>query len=547
MARRRRRAAADLEASMESFSDRPPRRPVVLIILDGFGLNPSRRHNAVFEARTPRFDEYFARFPHTVLEASGRAVGLPDGQMGNSEVGHLTIGCGAVIRQDLVRIDDAIADGSFYSNRVLLEAAERARDRGRALHLVGLVSDGGVHSHIRHLLALVELARRVGVRPMVHMITDGRDTPPRSALGYLPLVEGALAEAGGAVATVVGRYYAMDRDRRWERTRAAWAALVLGEGRHAAGARAAIEAAYAAGEGDEFIAPTVIEGTPRIGSGEEVVFFNFRNDRPRQLTAALSQRAFEHFERPGFEPARVTCLTEYDPRFGLPVAFAPERPRTTLGRAVSEAGLRQFHCAETEKYAHVTFFINGGREQPFPGEDRVMIPSPRVATYDQAPEMSAAAVADAVVEALGRRRYSLVVVNFANGDMVGHTAVREAVIRAVETLDREVGRVLDAAVAEGYSVVLTADHGNCDEMVDPVTGEPHTQHTTYPVPCLVIDEVPWRLATGAGLASVAPTVLQLMGLPQPKAMTGRSLLIGPALAPEPARSEAARAAGGASA
>ena len=532
---------------MGSFADRPPRRPVVLIVLDGFGVNPSRRNNAVCEARTPRFDEYFARHPHTVLEASGRAVGLPDGQMGNSEVGHLTIGCGSVIRQDLVRIDDAIADGSFYSNRVLLEAAARARAAGRPLHLLGLVSDGGVHSHVRHLLALIELARRSGVTPVVHMITDGRDTPPRSALGYLPLVEGALEGTGGTIATVVGRYYAMDRDRRWERTRAAWAALVLGEGRRAPDARAAIEAAYAAGEGDEFIQPTVVEGAPRIAAGDEVVFFNFRNDRPRQLTAALSQRDFGHFERPGFEPARVTCLTEYDPRFGLPVAFAPERPRTTLGAVVSEAGLRQFHCAETEKYAHVTFFINGGREQPFPGEDRVMIPSPRVATYDQAPEMSAPQIADAVIEALRARRYSLVVVNFANGDMVGHTAVREAVIRAVETLDREVGRVLDAAVAAGYSVVLTADHGNCDEMVDPVTGEPHTQHTTYPVPCLIVDEVPWRLTTGAGLSSVAPTVLQLMGLPQPKAMTGRSLLLGPA--PVPAREEAdgARAAGGGSA
>jgi len=516
----------------------------VLVILDGFGLNPSRRHNAVLEARTPRFDDYFARYPHTVLEASGRAVGLPEGQMGNSEVGHLTIGCGSVIRQDLVRIDDAIADGSFYSNRVLLEAAARARDADRPLHLVGLVSDGGVHSHVRHLLALIELARREGVVPVVHMITDGRDTPPRSALGYLPLVEGALEGARGCIATVVGRYYAMDRDQRWERTRAAWAALVGGEGRRARDAREAIEAAYAAGEGDEFIAPTVIGETPRVRPGDEVVFFNFRNDRPRQLTAALSQRGFEHFARPGFEPVRVTCLTEYDPRFGLPVAFAPERPRITLGEVVSQAGLRQFHCAETEKYAHVTFFINGGREQPFPGEDRVMVPSPRVATYDQAPEMSAAAVADAVVDAIGKRRYGLIVVNFANGDMVGHTAVREAVIRAVETLDREVGRVLDAAVAAGCSVVLTADHGNCDEMVDPVTGEPHTQHTTYPVPCLVIDEVPWRLATGAGLSSVAPTVLQLMGLPQPKAMTGRSLLLGPALVPDGGAAEPRQAAAG---
>ncbi|ROR32753.1 2,3-bisphosphoglycerate-independent phosphoglycerate mutase [Inmirania thermothiophila] len=507
-----------------------PHRRAILVILDGFGVNPSRVNNGIAEARTPRLDAYFARNPHTLLEASGRAVGLPDGQMGNSEVGHLTLGCGTVVRQYLVRIDDAIDDGSFFANPVLAAAMEAGRARGR-VHLLGMVSDGGVHSHIRHLLALIELAHRHRVAPVVHMITDGRDTPPRSAAGYLPALEAALAHAGGVIATVSGRYYAMDRDRRWERTRRAFDALVHGEGRRAPDARTAIEQAYAADEGDEFIAPTVIEGTPRIEADDAVIFFNFRNDRTRQLTAALAREDFDAFDRGGFEPVTVTCMTVYDPAFHLPVAFEPEKPQTTLGEVISNAGLRQFRCAETEKYAHVTFFFNGGREEPYPGEDRVMVPSPKVATYDLKPEMSAPEVADEVVKALRSGDYAFILVNFANGDMVGHTAVREAIIKAVETLDREVGRVLDAAREAGYAAVLTADHGNCEEMVDPVTGTAQTQHTVYPVPCLVVDERPWRLTTGAGLSAVAPTVLQLMGLRQPEAMKGRSLLLGPA-APE---------------
>ena len=505
----------------------PLRRPAVLIILDGFGINPSRRNNAVCEAKTPRLDEYFSSYPHAVLEASGAAVGLPDGQMGNSEVGHMTLGCGSIVRQDLVRIDDAVANGSFAKNHALIAAAEAARDAGRPLHLVGLVSDGGVHSHVRHLLALIELCRQSHVKPQLHMITDGRDTAPRAALTYLPAVEAALAGAGGNIATVCGRYWAMDRDRRWDRTQRAFVALVHGVGHTESSARAAIETAYAADEGDEFIQPTVLPNAIPIQGGDAVVFFNFRNDRPRQLTAALAQSDFPLFDRGDFQPATVTCLTEYDPQYRLPVAFAPERPAVTLGDVVSKAGLKQLHCAETEKYAHVTFFLNGGRETPFPGEERIMIPSPQVATYDLAPEMSAAGVADAVITAIKDHSFEFIVVNFANGDMVGHTAVRSAVVRAVETLDRETGRVLDAAVAAGYSVVLTADHGNCDEMIDPLTGEPHTQHTTYPVPCLVIDKQHWRLNSGAGLSCVAPTLLQLMGLPQPPAMTGRSLMLEP--------------------
>jgi 2,3-bisphosphoglycerate-independent phosphoglycerate mutase len=504
-----------------------PRRPVILIILDGFGVNPSKANNAVVLARTPRLDECFASHPHTTLQASGRAVGLPDGQMGNSEVGHMTLGSGCIIRQDLVLIDDAIADRSFFENPALGAAASRAVGRGRPLHLLGLVSDGGVHSHVGHLIALIRLCRRRGATPVLHMITDGRDTPPRSAGDQLGTVEHALASAGGHIATVSGRYYAMDRDNRWERTEMAWRAMVEGVGRFSGSARGAIDQAYAASEDDEFIVPTCIGGGAPIESGDSVVFFNFRKDRPRQMVRALFQADFDHFDRGSFAGAQVTCMMEYDPWFGLPFAFDHETPPVTIGQVLSDAGIPRFHCAETEKYAHVTFFFNGGRSEPLPGEERVLIPSPKVATYDLRPEMSAPAVATAVVEALRSKNFPFIVVNFANGDMVGHTAVRDSVVRAVEVLDREVGRVIEAALAQGYSVVLTADHGNCDEMVDPVTGGPHTQHTLYPVPCLIADELPWRLSIGAGIECIAPTVLHLMGLPKPSAMHGETLLLAP--------------------
>ncbi len=503
-----------------------PRRPTLLVILDGFGVNPSRLNNAVAQAETPRLDDYFSRYPHTILQAAGRAVGLPNGQMGNSEVGHSTIGCGSVIRQDLVRIDDSIKDEGFFTNEALLEAARAAKEAGRYLHLMGLVSDGGVHSHVNHLLALIELCRREGAKPALHMFTDGRDTPPRSALKYLPAVESALRKAGGRIMTVAGRFYAMDRDRRWERTSQAWNAIVRNEGRTAPDAFNAIQGAYETGEGDEFIVPTVLEGAEPIAPQDRVVFFNFRSDRSRQMTYALSTNSqFTSFDRGDFHPITVTCLTEYDARFAMPVAYAPEFPETTLGEVVSRAELGQFRCAETEKYAHVTFFLNGGREEPFAGEERMMVPSPKVSTYDLVPEMSAQQVTDSVIQAIAGGKFGFIAVNFANGDMVGHSAVKEAVIQAIEAIDREVGRLLDAAVAHGYSVVLTADHGNCEELVDPVTGEPQTQHSVYPVPCLIVDEAPWRLTTGAGLSSVAPTVLQLMGLPVPEAMDSGSLLL----------------------
>jgi 2,3-bisphosphoglycerate-independent phosphoglycerate mutase len=510
---------------MSTPEDFPVRRRTLLMILDGFGVNPGKRNNAVLEAHTPCLDDYFARYPHTVLEAAGAAVGLPPGQMGNSEIGHVTLGSGSILRHDLVRIDAAIEDGSFFDNPAFNYAIQKARGADRHLHLVGMVSDGGVHSHVRHLLALIELCRRSKVRPMLHMITDGRDTPPRCAKHYLREVEQRLKDAGGAIATVMGRYYAMDRDTRWERTEKAWQLLVNLEGKRADSARAAIDAAYEADLGDEFILPTALSGAEPLAPNDGVIFFNFRNDRPRQLTKALTLHDFYDFDRGDFQPLTVTTITEYETDYPCQVAFQPQRPEITLSQIVSEARLMQFHCAETEKYPHVTFFINGGREAPFWGEHREMVPSPKVATYDLQPEMSAKEVADEMVDALSDDRYALLIVNFANGDMVGHTAVREAIIEAVEVLDREVGRVLDAAVENEVSVVLTADHGNCDEMVDPVTGQPHTQHTLYPVPCLIIDKSNWRLATGAGLSSVAPTILQLMGLSQPSAMTGKSLLI----------------------
>jgi len=504
-----------------------PRRPVLLVILDGFGVNPSKLNNAVAIANTPNLDAYFARYPHTVIQASGHAVGLPDGQMGNSEVGHTTLGCGSIVRQDLVLIDDTIADGSFFQNPALLAAIDNAVARQRPISLFGLVSNGGVHSHVRHLLALIELCQRRGARPLLHIFTDGRDTAPRSAQKWLRDVETALASCGGAIATVSGRYWAMDRDQRWDRVERAWQAIVRGEGAQAADANEAIERAYQLDQSDEFIEPTILPAWQPLAPGDSAISFNFRKDRPREIVAALAQSHFSHFDRGDFTPIDVTCFMEYDKRFELPWAFAPERPAVTLGQLLSESGLRQLHCAETEKAAHVTYFFNGGRNDPLAGESHTIIPSPAVATYDLKPEMSAAEVADAVIAALAEEQYAFIVVNFANGDMVGHTAVREAVIAAVEALDREVGRVLDAAVAHDYSVILTSDHGNCDQMVDPGSDAPHTQHTEYPVPCLVIDSVDWRLAIGGGLSNIAPTVLHLMGLPKPPTMQGGSLLLGP--------------------
>jgi 2,3-bisphosphoglycerate-independent phosphoglycerate mutase len=501
------------------------RRPVILIILDGFGVNPAKRNNAVFEAPTPQLDDYFSRYPHTLINASGHAVGLPDGQMGNSEVGHLTLGAGSIIRQDFVRINNAIDSGEFFNNPGLLQALSKARQLGRPLHLLGLVSDGGVHSHVDHLYALIEACKQHQVKPLVHMITDGRDTPPQSALKVLPTLERRLNTAGGAIASIIGRYYAMDRDKRWARTELAWRALVLGKGEKALSAETAIGAAYAAGDTDEFIRPILLPAFTSVQQDDVVLSFNFRKDRPQQIVAALGKPQFEGFDRGNHPLASVTCMMPYNKQEKFPFLYASEQPETTLGEIISAHGLAQFHCAETEKYAHVTYFFNGGRAEPYNGETQLLIPSPDVATYDLKPQMSAREVADSVIQAMNHGRYAFIVVNFANGDMVGHTAKRFAVLNAVKTLDREVGRVLETAENAGYSVVLTADHGNCEELVDPLTGEPHTQHTTYPVPCMIMDEFNWKLACNAGLSNIAPTVLELMGIPQPAAMKSHSMLL----------------------
>jgi 2,3-bisphosphoglycerate-independent phosphoglycerate mutase len=497
-------------------------RPVLLAIFDGFGLNPSRVHNAWALARTPHLDHYFASYPHSVLQASGRAVGLPDGQFGNSEVGHLTLGSGRVLEQDLVRIANAIYDGSLEQ----LPAWQSLLSDCKRLHLVGLVSDGGVHSHMEHLLGILALLRQTEIEPVIHMITDGRDTAPRAALGYLAEVEASLASLGrGWIATVSGRYCAMDRARHWDRTERAWRAMVLGQGLTADTAREAIESAYARGEGDEFIQPTVIVGHGGVARDEPVFFWNFRSDRARQLSAAFALDDFDSFDRSGVCLKSLVCMTEYDARFPFPVLFSPQAPRQVLAEVLSDAGLAQLHCSETEKFAHVTYFFNGGREQPFPQEERIIVSSPEVATYDLQPEMSAPGIADELIAAIESEQYSFIVTNFANGDMVGHTARREPIIRAVETLDLECHRVFRVALENNWRILLTADHGNCDEMINPNTGEPHTQHTEYPVPFLLMGEGPVRLSTGRGLADIAPTILELLGVPQPQVMTGRSLLL----------------------
>jgi 2,3-bisphosphoglycerate-independent phosphoglycerate mutase len=510
------------------------RRPLALIILDGWGLRPDCHANAVCRARTPRLDALAATYPATTLQASGLNVGLPEGQMGNSEVGHLNIGAGRIIYQDLTRISKSIADGDFFANPVLLSAMAGTKAAGGRLHLLGLLSDGGVHSHNTHLYALVEMARREGVGEVcIHAFTDGRDTPPKSAAGYLAALEDELARLGlGRVATVTGRYYAMDRDNRWERIEQAWRAIVLGEGETAASSDAAIAAAYAAGETDEFVKPRVVQqagrSSGRVSEGDGIIFFNFRADRARELTRAFTQTDFAGFARPRVPQLSVfTCLAEYDETFALPVAFPPESYADLLGAVVSRAGLKQLRIAETEKYAHVTFFFNGGEEVPNQGEDRVLIPSPKeVATYDQKPAMSAVELTDEVVRRVAAGEYALIVLNYANPDMVGHTGILPAAIAAMETVDQCVGRVIDALLAAGGSALITADHGNCEQM-DDGHGSPHTAHTANPVPLILVD--PQRRGTRLRegiLADIAPTILELLELPQPQAMSGRSLLHG---------------------
>jgi 2,3-bisphosphoglycerate-independent phosphoglycerate mutase len=497
---------------------------LALVILDGWGLAPAGPGNAVSLAKTPVFDDLWARFPHTELSAQGRDVGLPDGQMGNSEVGHLNLGAGAIVKQDLARIDDAVADGSFFENEALRAACERARrsPRGR-LHLLGLVSDGGVHSGWEHLEATIELASQEGVPDLVfHAFTDGRDTLPHGGRGYLAELERWLRQAG-RVGTVGGRYYAMDRDTRWERVKLAYDAIVHAQGLRAAGAAEAIEASYEREETDEFVKPTVIGDYDGAAPGDVAIFVNFRPDRAREMTRALADPDFDEFSRGGGPVLDLTTMTEYRKGWPYPVAFPEARPKTTLAEIVSEAGGRQLHVAETEKYAHVTYFFNGGREQEWEGEERCLVDSPRdVPTYDHQPEMSARAAADAFAGRWSADGFRFGIVNFANPDMVGHTGSIPAAVQAVETVDACLAEVVEAVERSGGACIVTADHGNCDHMLEP-DGSPNTAHSLNPVPLIVTAEG-LELRDGGILADVAPTALQLLGIPQPEAMTGRSLI-----------------------
>jgi 2,3-bisphosphoglycerate-independent phosphoglycerate mutase len=499
-------------------------RSVALVVLDGWGLAPPGPGNAISLARTPVFDRLWEEFPHTRLSAQGRDVGLPDGQMGNSEVGHLNLGAGAIVKQDLTRIDDAIADGSFFENEALLAACDRARrgPRGR-LHLLGLVSDGGVHSGWEHLEAAIELASHEGVPDVVfHAFTDGRDTLPSGGRGYLAELERWLRHAG-RVATVGGRYYAMDRDTRWERTKLAYDAIVHGRGLRAEGALAAIEEAYERGETDEFVKPTVIGDYDGVAAGDVAVFVNFRPDRARQMTRALAEPGFDEFSRSGGPLLDLTTMTDYRKGWPYPVAFLEARPRTTLAETIAATGARQLHVAETEKYAHVTYFFNGGREEAWEGEERRLVDSPRdVPTYDRKPQMSAPAAAEAFATGWSAGDYRFGIVNFANPDMVGHTGVIPAAVAAVEEVDGCLGEVVAAVERSGGACIVTADHGNCDHMLEP-DGSPNTAHSLNPVPLIVTAEG-LALRDGGILADVAPTALDLLGIPQPKAMTGRSLI-----------------------
>lgn len=509
-----------------------PKKPLLLMILDGWGINSCPEHNAIAQARTPNMTRLCADYPCTDIGTSGMSVGLPDGQMGNSEVGHLNIGAGRIVYQDLTRISKAIADGDFFTNPVLLDCIARTKAAGGRLHLAGLLSDGGVHSLNTHLYALLELARREGVREVfVHCLLDGRDTPPRSGADYLSQLERKMAELEtGRIATVIGRYYAMDRDNRWERVEKAYAAIVRGEGAEFASARQAIEQSYRDGVTDEFVVPAVLvaDGAPvgKLRDGDGFIFFNFRSDRAREITRTLTDPKFAGFQR-GVWPklASYVCMTTYDETFGLPVAFAPVALTNILGEVVGKAGLTQLRIAETEKYAHVTFFFNGGSEVPFPGEERCLIPSPKeVATYDEKPEMSAYPVTDELLRRLDEDKYDLIVLNFANADMVGHTGILSAAVKAIEAVDDCVGRLVAKVLAKEGRAIITADHGNAEIMVDE-NGGPHTAHTTDRVPLILADDLRRgaRLRPGV-LADIAPTILEILGIPQPAEMTGTSLI-----------------------
>ena len=504
------------------------KQPLMLCILDGFGWVPDKTYgNAIEAAKTPNLDKLFASCPYTTIGASGLDVGLPDGQMGNSEVGHTNIGAGRIVYQELTRITKAIEDGSIRQNEAIVKAMRSAIDNGKAIHLMGLLSAGGVHSHIEHLFGLLDMAKDMGAKEIyVHAIMDGRDVPPDSGKGYLEELQAKLDALGvGKIASVTGRYYAMDRDNRWDRVEKAYAAFVYGEGEKGTPAEV-IAKSYAAGVTDEFVVPAVTCEGGRVSAGDSVIFFNFRPDRAREITRTFVDDDFTGFERRnGRFPVNYVCFTQYDATMpNVEVAFHPQSLNNVMGEYLAKCGKTQLRIAETEKYAHVTFFFNGGVEAPFEGEDRALIPSPKVATYDLQPEMSAYLVADECVKRIESGKYDVIILNFANCDMVGHTGVFEAAVKAVEAVDACAGKVIDAVLAAGGKVLLTADHGNADQMYEP-DGAPFTAHTTNPVPFLVAGAGDVKLRQGGVLADIAPTMLKLMGLPQPEEMTGKSIIV----------------------
>lgn len=505
------------------------KKPLVLVIMDGCGESPETYGNAVLAANTPNLDRYKSLYPHTTIGASGMDVGLPDGQMGNSEVGHTNIGAGRIVYQELTRISKSISDGDFFENEAFLDAIQNCKKHSTALHLIGLLSDGGVHSHNTHLYALLELAKKHGLeRVYVHCLMDGRDVPPQSGKDYIAGLETKMSEIGvGKIVTIMGRYYAMDRDNRWERVERAYAAMVDGEGEINANTAEVMEKSYAAGITDEFIVPTVCLQGAEIKENDSIIFFNFRPDRAREITRTFVDPDFDGFKR-GEQSIKLhyVCMTQYDATMpNVYVAFRPQSLDNTFGEYISNAGLKQLRIAETEKYAHVTFFFNGGREAPYENEDRALIPSPKVATYDLQPQMSAPEVADEMIERIESGKYDVIVLNYANCDMVGHTGIYDAAVKAVEAVDAELGRVVDKVIEAEGAVLITADHGNADKMYEP-DGSPFTAHTTNPVPFIAAGLPGCKLlpAMEGRLADLAPTMLKILGLPQPPEMTGKSII-----------------------
>ena len=507
------------------------KKPTVLLILDGYGERKEKDGNAIALANTPVMDKLKKEFPYVEGQASGLFVGLPDGQMGNSEVGHMNMGAGRIVYQELTRITKAIEDGDFFENKALKEAVEHCKKENSALHFMGLVSSGGVHSHIEHIYGLLELAKRAGLKKVyLHAFLDGRDTPPDSGKSFLTDVEKKMRELGvGEIATISGRYYAMDRDKNYDRVEKAYRAMVDGTGEKASSVEEAIDASYAKKVYDEFVLPTVIEkdgAVHTVSDGDAMIFFNFRPDRAREICHAFCDDEFNFFNRGPRKKVFFVCFTDYDPTIpNKRVAFEKEEIHNTLGEVVSNLGKNQLRIAETEKYAHVTFFFNGGKEEPYKNEDRILVPSPKeVPTYDLKPEMSCYTVTEKLTEAIRSGKYDLVVANFANPDMVGHTGVLPAAIKAIEVVDECMGKVVDAVESMHGNLFILADHGNADIMIDEKTGEPYTAHTTNPVPFILVSEEKHKLREGGCLADVAPTLLELMGIPQPKEMTGKSLL-----------------------